>query len=244
MAAENIISNYFGLEWLNTIVSAYNKNGNARVGRYFRSATNLYVSEVLLGCNVAAIPKYSQVNSVTISFDVATTNLIGAPDQTINVVEQDNGAWVDNGSTEPVYNAPDPPFDTSHTWPAVLSSSGGINNSSSGTLVIPSSPALVALVQDFVNEVKDAEDGLLLTMEASYFDWYLTINNISIDVDYSPPPSSPILKGVTMQTDPTRTVLRGVTMQTEPQTVVFRGMTMQTEIKSGYAQKITRNTTI
>jgi len=186
MATAQIRSDWYGLGWVNTVVDAYQKNGTIKVGRYLRNASNLYVSEGLIACDISGIPAGSTVTAVTCSFNLSSTNLSGAPAQTIVLQKQDNGAWTDNGSTQPKYDAANPPFDTSRSWPAALSSLGSINSGDSGTKTIPSSAGLVSLVQDWVNGTGTAHDGLILGMSCAYFDWYININTITVDVTYTP----------------------------------------------------------
>jgi hypothetical protein len=185
MATAQIRSDWYALGSVNTIVDPYQKNGTVKVGKYLRDAANLYVAECLVACDVSSIPSGSTVTSVTCSFNLASTNLSGAPSQTILLKKQDNGTWNDNGSTEPVYNAPNPPFDTSHAWPTALSSLSSISNGDSGIKTIPTSAGLVALVQEMVDGTFIAHNGIILAMTTSYYDWWININAITVDVVYT-----------------------------------------------------------
>lgn len=189
MATQVISSDYFRLQWINTILTAYQKNGTQLIGRYTRGLVNFYVSEVLIPCSVASIPTGSTINSVTTVINVvsASGSLAGSPSQTINIKKQDNGTWSDNFTTEPNYSAPNPPFDAAREWPSALSSVGGITSSTNGNVTIPSSAGLVSLVQGWVNGTGTAHDGLILDSLMSFYNWYAAIDSAVVTVDYTAP---------------------------------------------------------
>lgn len=174
---------YFELRYTNFAAGPYEKNGNCNIGLWDRGVGVGYVTECLIKCDVSGIPAGSTVTAVTIDFDIVTNTLIS--NQTMEACEQDQGGWTDTGSL-PVY---DNPFTSSNPWPAALSSLGGLNGGSSGTQTIPTSAGLVALLQDFIDGVKTAADGIILQMYTGTTAWYLDIDTLKVNVTYTAPVS-------------------------------------------------------
>ncbi|MBP7834938.1 hypothetical protein KA025_02520 [Candidatus Saccharibacteria bacterium] len=184
MATANIKGSYYRLWWQNGVVQSYLKDSAMRFGQFNRGAGILYVSEILIACDVSAIPAGSTINSATLTFSISSNNLNAVP-QTAALRKQDLGSWTDTGSA-PVYDT----FDTADAWPSALSTLGSLDSSSTGSKTIPTSASLVSLIQGWVDGTGTPHDGVVLTMNPAYFDYYLTVTITSFDVDYTPPQTS------------------------------------------------------
>lgn len=178
MASITYNPDYFRLWIENTVNQGYFKNGNSRIGEYERAPSNFYTAECLFACSVAGIPSGSTINSVSVDFTINSTTLAG--NQTLNLVEQNKGSWTDNGVSAPTFVT----FPQT-SWNTVLSSV--TVGTSTGSFSVPTSSALVALFQAFVNGTKNAADGMVLSMNPQFFGWYILINSVAINVNYTPP---------------------------------------------------------
>jgi len=178
MALDTSTPDYFQLSYINFVDQGYVKNdGFSRIGAFDRDDGIGYVDELLFRPEEGIIN--GTINSVEIDFEITNTLLSTAQLQ-VHLRVQDQGAWTDTPTTEPVFIT----F-LNETWPASLGFIGGIDNDSTGVHTILSTAAMVQYFQDLIDG-EEPNDGMLLTMNTSFFDFRMRIANIEVRVDFSP----------------------------------------------------------
>ena len=161
----------------NYAIDSYSKNGTDLIGGY--ASRIAYCWESLLAVDLSGISGGSTIDAVTIDVNVTANNNVGANSLTVH--ENTLAAWTDNGSSEPDRDTPT--AFNSGTLPTALSSSTTFVGT--GLKTIPSSANLVSLFQDFLDSVKDPADGVFIAYYTDYFGYYLTQDEITVNVTYT-----------------------------------------------------------
>ncbi len=181
MAQDISTPDYYELNQINFDGTSYQKNGAVELGKFDRETS--YVSETLIDLDLSGVPAGSIIDAVKLEFDIVS-NSIDAPGTMVPTVrEQNKGAWTDNGSTEPIYDT----FAFT-AWPAGVATGTTVTSSTSGgtTITVASTAAFIALIQDILDGVKP-NDGIMLTGNTSFFSWFVTIDTITITIDFTSP---------------------------------------------------------
>lgn len=179
MAIDVTNPDYYAMFNNNFNGSFYRKTGDIFVGRFDRDQS--YVSEILVDADISGLS--GTINSVEITFTIVDNNL-GSTGTFVEVRENDKGSFTDNPGTSPTYdNRTSSLLWSTSSWPSSLATSTVVATGSSGSRTIASTAALVQLFQDWVDAVK-TNNGFMLTMNTSFFDFFMTVNPIEISVDF------------------------------------------------------------
>jgi len=177
MALDTTTPDYFQLSYINFVPEPYLKNdGFSRIGGFDRGDGIGYADELLFRPEEGTVS--GTINSVEIDFDITAT-LLSTAQLEVHLQVQDQGTWTDTPTSEPIYTT----F-LNEAWPASIGFVGGIDDDSFGVHTILSTAAMVSYFQDIFDGA-EPNDGLLLTMNTSFFDFRMRIANIEVRVDFT-----------------------------------------------------------
>lgn len=168
------------------IQHAWNSGG---VGRLVRDAGANYDSETYLRFDTSGIPVGSTINSCTLDVSLS----VGSTPTGLKISQ-----IFENNVTDPVAMTNPPRYDD---FPyALWTNSSTVKTSQNveapGNYTYPSTAAFVAMVDGWVQGIKDWEWGCFVTADFEYFGWYHFLDSATLNVDYDEPVLSKIrLKG-------------------------------------------------
>ena len=185
MAIINKIPDYYLIGQVNNTNQPYAINTEQQLGGYSnRSHT---CNEAVFKLDISTIPAGSEITAVSFTVNITSNNDGSSTPNDICVREQDKGTWNDDGSTEPARNNPAFFNTTAGAGEVVyqnILTQYTLPIGGDGTITIPSSAAMVGLVTDYMNGVKDINNGLILTYYPEYYSYYLNVDSIQYTIEY------------------------------------------------------------
>jgi hypothetical protein len=180
MTIANIVASRARLERYNNLTSPYGW-GTGAIGRLERAAGIGYSSETFLKFDTSSIPVGSTINSCTLNVTVgAGADPTGAKLSRL----------FENNRSDPVGWEPNAPTYDSFTYTEWINDSTvktSQNVEFPGAYVYPSTADFIAMVDRWVQGTTPFEWGCILEGMYDFFDWYHTIDAVTLVVDYDEP---------------------------------------------------------
>ncbi len=144
-----------------------------------------FCREIMIFLDFSGIPAGSTINSVECKFTIVTNTLGGA--MTPHVNDNDKGAPLDDSANSPTYlNRTGVTNWSAGAWPAFVSSFTALNGASTGIITAATTAGIEALIQDKLDTPSN-NNGILFTGASSFAGWYVEVNTIEVNVDYTAP---------------------------------------------------------
>ena len=160
----------------------YAKNTEQLLGGYYNRTS--YCWEAVNKIDYSQIPSGSTITSVTVDVNFIDNNC-ATDNLNLSVREQDKGTWVEVDGSQPTRLNPSF-FDENgdgNEYTNVLSEIK-ISANATGIFTIPSSQALIDLIQAQLDGTKDKDNGLIITYYTDYYGYYGTIDTIQFTIEY------------------------------------------------------------